>query len=198
MIVYHYSPTLKEGDRLEPGHQNYTDLCDPFIQALERSRDCFYGMLLNGKYLFAVMNRSRLREWANYAKWATEALFESVRLHEYPQCVSRLHCNYFCTDQKECIRMFREDWGEELEAEQEKVKLFEVELPENSLERRDISLYDAAYDAIHDKQDIDAALEYARRYFDGAQSEQPNWEYLSAAEAKAVKDISVYLRKQKS
>ena len=44
MIVYHYSPTLKEGDRLEPGHQNYTDLCEPFIQALERSRDCFYGM----------------------------------------------------------------------------------------------------------------------------------------------------------
>ena len=94
--------------------------------------------------------------------------------------------------------MFREAWGEELEAEQEKVKLFEVELPENSLERRDISLYDAAYDAIHDKQDIDAAVEYARRYFASAQSEQPNWEYLSATEAKAVKDISVYLREQKS
>ena len=34
MIVYHYSQTLREGDRLEPGHQNFMDLCEPFMQAL--------------------------------------------------------------------------------------------------------------------------------------------------------------------
>lgn len=195
MIVYHYSPTLKEGDRLEPGYQNYTDLCEPFIQALEHSQDCFYGMLLNGKYLFAVMNRSHLRYWADYAKWATEGLLEYVRRHEYPQCVSRLRCNYFCSELDACIRMYREDWGEETEEEQKKVHLFEVEIPENALDRRDMSVFDAVYDALNQKQEIAAALRYAREYFSGGHTEQPNWEYLSDADAKAVKDISFYLGK---
>ena len=51
MVVYHYSQTLKEGDQLEPGHQDFTDLCSPFMQAMTVSKDCFYGMLLNGKYI---------------------------------------------------------------------------------------------------------------------------------------------------
>ena len=55
MVVYHYSQTLKEGDQLEPGHQDFTDLCSPFMQAMTVSKDCFYGMLLNGKYMFAVL-----------------------------------------------------------------------------------------------------------------------------------------------
>ena len=41
MIVYHYSATLKEGDRMIPGYQNNNSLCEPFIQALEHSKDCF-------------------------------------------------------------------------------------------------------------------------------------------------------------
>ena len=196
MIVYHYSQTLKEGDCLEPGHLDFTDLCEPFIQALTHSRDCFFGMLLNGKYMFAVLNRSKLRYWADYAKWATEGLFEYVRRTEYPQCVSRLKCNYLCTDLNDCIRMYLEDWSEEDEDERMKVHLFEVEVPQESLEMRDISLYDAAYDAINDDQDIDAAIDYARKYFAGEHSEKPNWEYLSAGDAKAVKDISHFLREQ--
>ena len=130
MIVYHYSPTLKKGDRLDPGHEKYMDLCKPFMKGLALSRDCFVGMLLSGQYTYAVMDRSKLRYWANYAKWATEGLFEFVRSQEYPEAVSRLHCNYFCVDAAECVRMFREDWGEEKPEEQEKVHLFEVELPE--------------------------------------------------------------------
>ena len=197
MIVYHYSPTLQEGDRLIPGHQDFTDLCEPFIRALEYSRDCFYGMLLNGRYMFAVLNRSHLREWADYAKWATEGLFEFVRRNEFPQCVSRLRCNYFCTELSECIRMFWEDWGAETEEEQRKVHLFEVQVPEESLERRDISLFDEAYDAIHDRQDLDTALASARRYFAGAHGDAPAWEYLYGGEATAVKDISHRLWEQK-
>ena len=193
MIVYHYSPTLKEGENLEPGHEKYGDLCEPFMEGLAYSRDCFVGMLLSGKYIFAVMNRSKLRYWANYAKWSTEGLFEYVRRKEYPSAVSRLHCNYFCVDVAECVRMFWEDWGEEEPEDQEKVHLFEVELPADSLEKRDCSLFDAAYDAI-EKQDIEEALALARRYFAGEHGEAPAWEYLSAAQARAVKDISHLLR----
>ena len=198
MIVYHYSQTLKAGDCLEPGHLDFTDLCEPFMQALAHGRDCFFGMLLNGKYMFALLNRSNLRYWADYAKWATEGLFEYVRRTEYPQCVSRLKCNYFCADLNDCIRMFNEDWGEEDEEERKKVHLFEVEVPKDSLEMRDISVYDAAYDAINDEQDVDAAIGHARKYFEGHCGAKPNWEYLSASDAKAVKDISHYLREQKS
>lgn len=72
--------------------------------------------------------------------------------------------------------------------------MFEVDIPEHSLTRRDISIFDAAYDALDQKQDISAALQYARQYFSSAHTEQPNWEYLSDADAKAVKDISNYLR----
>ena len=194
MIVYHYSQTLKEGDCLEPGHLDFTDLCEPFIQALTHSHDCFLGMLLNGKYMFAVLNRSKLRYWADYAKWATEGLFEYVRRTEYSQCASRLKCNYFCIDLNDCIRMYLEDWSEEDEDERMKVHLFEVEVPQESLEMRDISLYDAAYDAINDNLDIDAAIDYARKYFAGEHGEKPNWEYLSAGDAKAVKDVSHFLR----
>ena len=197
MTVYHYSQTLKEGDRLEPGHLDFTDLCEPFMEALSHSPDCFFGMLLNGKYMFAVLNRSNLRYWADYAKWATEAVFEFIRKAEFPQCVSRLHCSYFCTDLNDAVRMFREDWGEEDEEEKEKVRLFEVEVPENSLQMRDISLYDAAYDAIHDAQDVDAAIKLARQYFSGEHGEGPNWEYISDGQAVAVKDVSHFLREQK-
>ena len=198
MIVYHYSSTLQEGDRLTPGHQNFSDLCEPFIQALAYSRDCFCGMLLNGKYMFAVLNRSHLREWADYAKWATEGLFEFVRRQEYPRAVSRLCCNYFCTDLADCVRMYWEDWGEEDEEERAKVHLFEVELSANGLEKRDISLYDDAYDAIRDRQDVDAALVCARRYFAGEQGLSPAWEYLSTEEATAARDVSSALRRDAS
>ena len=111
MVVYHYSDILKEGDSLKPGYHDYTDLTDPFIKALDYSRDCFYGMLLQSKYLYAVMDRSHLREWSNFAKWATEGIFEYIRKKEFLQCVSRLHCNYFCTELSDCIRMYKEDWG---------------------------------------------------------------------------------------
>lgn len=190
MIVFHYSQTLKEGDRLEPDFQKYRELCDPFTIAMTHSRDCLFSMILNGKYMFAVLDRSNLRYWADYAKWATEGIFEYVRLKEYSKSVSRIHCCYYCTDLSECIRMYHEDWDEEEETEKSKVRLFEVEIPNGSLEKRDISLFDAAYDAIKDSQDIDAAIEYARKYYAGEHNAEPVWEYLSAGEAVAVHDIT--------
>lgn len=194
MIVYHYSPTLRAGDRLDPGHQHLLTLCEPFVQALSYSRDCFYGMLFNGKYMFAVMDRSHLREWADYGKWATEGVFEYVRKKEFPRCVSRLQCTYFCTDLDDVRRMYMEDWGEEEEAERAKVHLFEVEVDADRLERRDIALFDAAYDAIHDAQDLDAALRYARLYYQGECLADPNWEYLSDEKALAVRDVTHLLK----
>ena len=58
MILYHMSQTLKCGDILIPNFQKTENLCEPFIQALEHSEDCFYGMLLNGKYFCAFPSRA--------------------------------------------------------------------------------------------------------------------------------------------
>lgn len=75
--------------------------------------------------------------------------------------------------------------------------MFEIEVPEGSLEMRDISLYDAAYDALNDDQDAEAAIWIARRYFEGEHGDEPVWEFLSAGDAVAFKDVSHFLRERK-
>ena len=192
MKLYHISQTLRLGDELRPGNQRFSDLAEPFIHGLERGPDCFYAMLLNGKYLFAVMNRSGLREWADYAKWATEGLFEFVRRRSFPEAVSRLRCVYYYDDLEAGKRLYEEDWGEESPEEQEKVRLYEIELEDPAPQRRDMSVYDEAYEAI-ERLDVDAAIAAAERYFRGEASAEPVWEILSDKPARAVKDLTYLL-----
>ena len=193
MIVYHMSETLRLGDRLEPDHQRTEALCRPFIQALERSEDCFAAMVLNGKYLFAVLDKSGLREWADYAKWATEAAFEFVRAREFPERVSRLHCYYY-DSLENAKKLFNYDWGWASDEERAHVHLYEIRLEDAQPDRRDMCLYDSAYDAMAQRQDVDFVLTNARRYYAGERSAEPVWELLSAAPAQAVRDISRELR----
>ena len=193
MRLYHISQTLKLGDTLTPGRQQFSDLSEPFIQGLERGTDCFCAMLLNGKYLFAVMKRSGLREWADYAKWAAEGLFEYVRRREFPEAASRLACVYYYDNLDDCRRLYEEDWGEETPEEREKVRLFAVELEDPAPQRRDMSLYDEAYDAI-ERLDLGAAFAAAERYFRGEASEKPVWEILSDRPGRAVEDLTSALR----
>ena len=194
MIVYHMSETLKLGDSLEPDHQRTEALCRPFIQALERSEDCFAAMVLNGKYLFAVLDKSGLREWADYAKWATEAAFEFVRAREFPERVSRLHCCYYYDSLENAKKLFNYDWGWASDEERAHVHLYEIKLEDAQPDRRDMCLYDSAYDAMAERQDVDFVLTNARRYYAGERSAEPVWELLSAAPAQAVRDISRELR----
>ena len=194
MRLYHISQTLRSGDTLSPGHRQFLDLSEPFIQGLERGTDCFYAMLLNGKYLFAVMKRSGLREWADYAKWAAEGLFEYVRRREFPEAASRLACVYYYDNPEDCRRLYEEDWGEETPEEREKVRLFAVELEDPAPQRRDMSLYDEAYDAI-ERLDLGAAIALARRYFRGEASEKPVWEILSDKPGRVVEDLTPELRR---
>ena len=194
MIVYHMSETLKLGDSLEPDHQRTEALCRPFIQALERSEDCFAAMVLNGKYLCAVLDKSGLREWADYAKWATEAAFEFVRAREFPERVSRLHCCYYYDSLENAKKLFNYDWGWASDEERAHVHLYEIKLEDAEPDRRDMCLYDSAYDAMAQRQDVDFVLTNARRYYAGERSAEPVWELLSAAPAQAVRDISRELR----
>lgn len=194
MILYHMSQTLKCNDTLTPDFQRAAELCEPFIQALEYSEDCFYGMLLNGKYLYAILDKFQLREWSDYAKWATEGIFEFVRKREYPNCYSRLNSFFFYADFNESKRLYEYDYGDETEEERSKVHLFEVELNDDAPQRRDMSLFDKAYNAISKTQDIKTAFSCARQYFAGEQSDAPVWEIISDKKAVAYRDISNKLR----
>lgn len=193
MTVYHLSATLRLGDALVPDHQRCAALARPFTQALERGGACFDSMVLMGKYLYAVLSRSGLREWSDYAKWAAEGAFEYVRARDFPQRPSRLGCNYFYSDLSSSRRLFQDDWGEASPEERAAVRLFEVELEDECPARLDMGLYDAAYAALSERQDGQAALELARRYFAGEAGGRPVWELLSARPARAVRDITAYL-----
>ena len=95
MILYHMSDTLKLGDELALDFKKTMSLAQPFVQALEQSEDCFYAMVLNGKYLRAVLGKFKLWEWSDYVKWSVEGAFEYIRKTEFPDCISRIRCNYF-------------------------------------------------------------------------------------------------------
>lgn len=190
MTVYHISETLHEGDELVSGHQHLDRMAEPFLQALEMGGEWFHIMILQGKYMFAVMSRSGLREWANYAKWSTEAVFEYVRRTEFPHCCSRLHCNYYYTSEALCRRLYSLDWGGESAEVRSRIHLFAIELDDPAPRQYDMNLYDLAYEAMENRQDVDEAIRQARRYFSGEATQAPVWEILSDRPARAVRVLA--------
>lgn len=196
MKLYHMSQTLKLGDTLTPDYEKRMELAQPFVQALEQSTDCFYGMVLNGKYLYAVLGKFGMWEWSDYAKWATEGAFEFIRKTEFSDSYSRMSSNYFYDNLPDCKKLYEYDWGSESEEEQEKVHLFEVDVDDDAPQRRDMNIYDEAYNAMSTSQNVQLVIDCARRYFGGEHTEAPVWEVLSVKNAKAVTDISGYLRNE--
>lgn len=194
MKLYHMSQTLQLGDEMTPDYQKNMALVQPFIQALEQSIDCFYGMVLNGKYLYAVLGKFKLWEWSDYAKWATEGAFEFIRKTEFPDSYGRMSSNYFYDDLPNCKKLYAYDWGGESKEEQMKVHLFEVEVEDETPQRRDMNIYDEAYNAMSENQDVQLVLACARRYFAGEHTAEPVWEIMSDKPARAVRDISDCLR----
>ena len=195
MKLYHMSQTLELGDELTPDYQKSFSLVEPFVQALEQSTDCFLGMVLNGKYLYAVLGKFKLWEWSDYAKWATEGAFEFIRKTEFPESYSRMRSNYFYDNLPNCKKLYEYDWSCESEEEQQKVHLFEIDVEDSAPQQRDMNIYDEAYNAMSEKQNVQLVLACARRYFAGEQTTNPVWEIMSDKPARAVKDISDYLRK---
>lgn len=187
--LLHISPTLRPGDHPEADHEKHYALCDPFIRALEYSKDCFYGMVLNGKYLYEVLARSRMQGWANYAKWATEAAFEFVRKTEFPRHISRLNSCFYYENIEDCQKLFRYDWGSATEEERAGVKLLEVELDDQNPARYDMLLYDEAFEQMRKGQNVDFVLSRARDYFSGNQTEHPLWEIISASYGTVIREF---------
>lgn len=194
MKLYHMSDTLKLGDEMKLDYKRCMDLAQPFVQALEQSMDCFYAMVLNGKYLRAVLGKFKLWEWSDYVKWSVEGAFEYIRKTEFPQCCSRLKCNYFYSDLASCKILYEYDWGQASEEERAGIHLYEVEVDDEQPQILDMRVYDEAYTAMEEREDVQFVLNCARRYFAGEQTAEPVWEIMSDKPARAVKDITDYLR----
>jgi len=193
MIVYHMSDTLKLGDELKTDYKRTMDLAIPFVQALEKSIDCFYAMVLNGKYLRAVLGKFRLWEWSDYIKWSVEGAFEYIRKTEFPDSCSRITCNYFYDNLDNCRILYDYDWGQASEEERAGIHLFEVELADDHPQMLDMRIYDEAYSAMEEREDVAFVLDCARRYFRGERSAKPVMEIMSEKSAKAVNDITEQL-----
>ena len=193
MIVYHMSDTLKLGDELKTDYKRTMDLALPFVQALEQSVDCFYAMVLNGKYLRAVLGKFRLWEWSDYVKWSVEGAFEYIRKTEFPDACSRIKCNYFYNNLENCKILYDYDWGQASEEERAGIRLFEVELDDGQPQILDMRIYDEAYSAMEEREDVSFVLDCARRYFRGERSKNPVLEIMSEKSANAITDITFCL-----
>lgn len=198
MILYHMTSTLELGSQLQPDYNRSADLSQPFVQALEQSVDCFYAMVLNGKYLRAVLRKTGFREWSNYAKWSVEGAFEYIRKTEFPQRCSRLNCCYYYSSLEYSKILYEYDWGEASPEEQAAIRLYEVEVEDEAPDRLDMRIFDEAYDAMEERQDVSFVLDCARRYFSGAQTAEPVWELLSDKPARAVRDQTGYIRPERA
>ena len=195
MKVYHMSDTLALGAALTPGYTAPLDLARPFLGALARGEDCFFGAFQAARFLgegLARLGTSGMETDA--VKWAVEAVFEDVRRREFPQSVCRLTGNYYFRELAFCRELFREDWGRAPAAERARIRLFEVELEDSAPDCRDMRWFDAAYDGFWEADDdLEPVREKARRYFAGAATDRPVWELLSGCPAVSCRDLTPLL-----
>ena len=199
MKVYHMSDTLRLGGELSVNYKKYWELTEPFVQALERSEDCFYGVYFAAKFMRESLDRFGMADMqTDYVKWAAEAVFEYVRRQEFPGRCCRLKCNYFFDDIASCRELFEIDWGKASEEERLKIRLFEIELSAETADRLDMRLFDEAYDDLWETDDITRIVDLARRYFAGESTGHPVWEIASDRKAVAVRDVSEYLLSETS
>lgn len=194
MILYHMSDTLNLRMEMLSDFKRQEELSNPFTEALMHSKDCFLGMVLNGEYLRAVLGKFGMKDmWSHYLKWSVEGAFEFIRRTEFTDSYSRMRSNYFYDNLEDIKRLYEEDWGGADAEARQKIRLYEIELDDMCPQKRDMLLFDEAFDAMAKNKNIDRVLDCARKYFGGQQTKRPVWEILSEKPARAVKDITSYI-----
>lgn len=190
MTLYHTSDSLKLGDTLNADHLHRAEVVEPFLQALLRSEDCFYAMLMSVVYMTNVFYRNNIRDRVDHPKYATEAIFEYVRRTQFPDCSSRVRSNYFYDDLPLCRAFYHMTWDHASEELRSCVRMYEIDVDQSTVDKRDMCIYDIAYKNMCEEADIALITECARRYFAGEATDEPVWEYLSEAPAIAARDVT--------
>lgn len=166
MIVYHIGENLEVGTELICDYKKNDLLIFPFITSLETSLESFKQLYNTSMYIRAVMRRSKLREWSNCAKWATEGIFEFIRRNEFSNAESRIHTNYYYDNIELCKRLYKIDYVDSGDDPDENMNIFEIELNELELKKYDMSIYDDAYEFMENSE-IEKAIDCARKYYSG-------------------------------
>lgn len=181
LIAYHYNTTYTGYTSLENDHCRKLRTAEPYIYALEHDGSVFSAMLLLGMYKDRLARAESENGWFEYAKDATEALFEHIRRREFTnRSISRLHCCYYVASLEEALRLGLDDWGND-----SALKILEVEIDDRHVMRYDQAFYNQAYELfVHyrSEEDIRKASGLARRYFAGEMSAQPLPELLADGE----------------
>lgn len=197
MILYHISDTLKLGEQMSQDYKKNMELVVPFVQALKRSEDCFYALLLNAKLMKSVFGKFGMWDMqTNYVKWATEGIFEYIRITEFPECYSRMLSNYFYDNIPNIKQLYEVYWDMKESEKRFNFHVYEIEVEDEAPQKRDMVLFDKAFDDLWDTDNIQTAIDCARKYFRGEHTESPVWEIMSDKPAKAVKDITYILDRE--
>lgn len=197
MILYHISDTLQLGEMMSQDYKKNMELVVPFVQALKRSEDCFYALLLNAKLMKSVFGKFGMRDMqTNYVKWATEGIFEYIRITEFPECYSRMISNYFYDNIPNIKQLYEVYWDMKENDERFNFHVYEIEVEDEFPQKRDMVFFDNAFDDLWDNDDIHTAIDCARKYFKGEHTATPVWEIMSDKPAKAVRDISYILDRE--
>ena len=197
MILYHISDTLKLGEQMSQDYKKNMELVVPFVQALKRSEDCFYALLLSAKLMKSVFGKFGMWDMqTNYVKWATEGIFEYIRITEFPECYSRMLSNYFYDNILNIKQLYEVYWDMKESEKRFNFHVYEIEVEDEVPQKRDMILFDNAFDNLWDTDDIQTAIDCARKYFRGEHTESPVWEIMSDKPAKAVKDITYILERE--
>ena len=190
MRLYHIGVSLEAGMTLINNYNKIDTLVEPFLMALGKGDPTFEALLIEARYIRAVMRKNRMREWSNYAKWATEAIFEDVRRREFSGRYSRIGSVFYYDTLESCRKLYQEDYVEPGDAD-ETVGMFEIEVDDSAPQRFDMRIYDDALNTIEECHNIQFARECAREYFNGSHSEKRLEEILSDKKATVVRKISL-------
>lgn len=96
MILYHISDTLQLGEMMSQDYKENMELVTPFVQALEKSEDCFYAMLLNAKLLKSVLGKFGLRDMLLFDE-AFDTMWDNDDMQTAFACARRYLRTYYRT-----------------------------------------------------------------------------------------------------
>ncbi len=191
MIAYHYSVTYSGDTSLQNDFRKNYLRSEPYIRALENGNSIFTAMLLLSMYKDRVLKSEKEGKY-EYAKDATEAVFEYIRKTEFPNEVSRVGCIYGTETLENAQQLAKQDWGGAPD-EYEKLQILELRLDPSRTVVFDQNFYNQAYDCMvdyHGETDLHRIMELARDYFSGKRSCKFIAELLSDGKNTVLRTIS--------
>jgi hypothetical protein len=193
MILYHYSvDSYRSGEKLINDFKKQYRFAEPFLLALQKSEECFWGTF------FAAMSYSRelcalgLRKHENYIKDAVEGIFEYIRISEFADfSASRVGCVYYCESKAEALQYLKDDCIDNGDFTVDQVKLLEVEVDEKTVFKYDQTFFNEASDVMEERRDLEHVMNLARRYFSLERSDNPLIEILAYGDNRIVNEIKI-------